>query len=77
MWRLFLSRNTEAQRPQNKKGQHHARAPHLPHDVRGRAFVMGGRHAMTSMGPQDVAERSKGATPGVAGGSILESVHID
>jgi hypothetical protein len=38
---------------------------------------MGGRHAMTSMGPQDVAERSKGATPGVAGGSILESVHID
>jgi hypothetical protein len=41
------------------------------------AFVMGGRHAMTSMGPQDVAERSKGATPGVAGGSILESVHID
>ena len=35
------------------------------------AFVLGGRHSFTSMGPQDVVERRKGAVPGTPGTAIL------
>lgn len=35
------------------------------------AFLLGGRHSFTSMGPQDVAERAKGAVPGVPGTAIM------
>ena len=41
------------------------------------AFLMGGRHSFTSMGPQDVAERSKGAVPGVPGTAIMLMGHTD
>ena len=39
------------------------------------AFMMKGRHSFTSMGPQDVAERSKGAVPGTPGTSVLLMAH--